>query len=115
MLFGGAAEPLEDGPLEVVICQEVFHKKLSESGRRPVGKHSSTFFSNRSTNASGSSCGPIFTKGTWEIGGLGLRPGLPPAKTSVIHHALVLLLTAHLHVRSSIADFALQLPLAKLT
>lgn len=36
------------------------------------------------------------------------------AKTGVIHHALDLLLTAHLRTRSSIADFALQLPLAKL-
>ncbi len=42
--------------------------------------HASAVFSNRSRNASGSSCGPIFCTGMW-VGGAG-AVGLPPARTS---------------------------------
>ncbi len=81
MLFGGTADALKDGPLEIVVGQEACYQQLlcchlclprqqRDQTHRPLGARPATrsaVFSKRSTNASGSSCGPIFISGTWAM------------------------------------------------
>ncbi len=81
MLFGGTAASLQDGPLEIIGGQKVRYRKLlgchlrfpHQQRDRRTGHwvraqlHASAVLLKRSTNASGSSCGPIFISGTWAM------------------------------------------------